>query len=238
MRGSSLETGGKRGYSFFLHKGALGQFQSLFYFNVNVLLLEAKHCPVSSECRKFIDKTVSYCHKQIIANCFDVQCTPVEKCHCCYPCIKSHADDDCLNCMEFLKTFLPAKTNLKLSKSVAAELKLALKELFHAVTMREVKVEDGLTVSVDSFIADFVKMIDEVKADSDIARMWHVKPDVASWVFSTLNEVLYGGEELSDKASSSDESEDFLDAESSSDDSEDFLDTTDDGLGHLSIYDD
>ena len=170
---------------------------------------------MSSDCRKFIDKTVSQCHRQIIANSFDVPCVPTERCLCCYPCIKSDADDGCLNCKEFLQTFLPPKSNLKLSKSVAAELKVALKELFMAVSLKDVQVEDGLSVSVDSFIADFSKMIDEVKAESDITKMWHVKPEVAGWVFSTLNEVVYGDDELLETTTSSDESEDFLDDEDS-----------------------
>ena len=76
-----------------------------------------------------------------------------------------------------------------------------------AVSLKDVQVEDGLSVSVDSFIADFSKMIDEVKAESDITKMWHVKPEVAGWVFSTLN--------VLETTTSSDESEDFLDDEDS-----------------------
>ena len=209
-----------------------------FFQNTSLVIIElfpeSKHCPASSECRKLIDKNLKKCHKQIIATCFDVQEPPCEtKCQCCYPCIRSDADDGCLNCIEFLNTFLPRKTNLKLSKSVTAELKQALHELFKSVSAKEVKVEDDLVVSCDSFLSDFLKMIDEVKTDTDIVKMWHIKPELASSIFATMNEVLYADGELSSEESSGDESEDVLDesSESSEDEVEDV------GFDHLHMYD-
>ena len=57
-----------------------------------------------------------------------------------------------MKCMEFLSVFFPPIKNIKLAKSVARELELALQELFKTIGMNEVQIEDNLSVSVDSFI--------------------------------------------------------------------------------------
>ena len=173
--------------------------------------LEAKHCPPFSDCRRFIDNVSSCCHRQIIAGCFDVPLPDSQKCNCCYVCIKTHADGGCLNCVEFLKIFFPSKKNIKLAKSVASELELALQELFKTIGMKEVQVEDNLSVSVDSFITDMIKMIDEISQAEDIEKLWHLKPDLSSWIFSTINEVVHDADEFLEEADISDVSEDSTD---------------------------
>ena len=44
------------------------------------------------------------------------------------------------SCEQFLSTFFPLKSSLKLSKSVSAELKEAIMELFNVMNVKEVKV--------------------------------------------------------------------------------------------------
>ena len=95
-------------------------------------------------------------------------------------------------------------------------------ELFAAMAVKELKVESDLVLSPINFINDFIKVIDEVKTASDIVRIWHVSPDVASRVFSIFHDVLYGDDELCDSAgSSTDESEDIFDEDSDSTDDDD-----------------
>ena len=184
---------------------------------------ESKHCPVSSDCRLLIAKTGPQCHKNVIGKFFDVENPPSDvKCLCCYECIKTHSDSGCSSCTQFLNTFLPLKTSLKLSKSVSSEVKCALLELFDAMAVKQVKVEDDLELSPTNFVSDLIKVIDEIKRATDIVDTWHVSLDLAIKVFSTLNDVLYG-EDLSDysDSDSSDESEVDVfdeDANSSEDD--------------------
>ena len=196
-------------------------------------LSEAKHCPVTSDCRMLITKTASQCHKQVVGKFFDEDYpSSVDRCVCCYVCIKSHAEEGCSSCKEFLETFFPPANSFKLSKSVSSELRFALLELFEAMSVKQVKVENDLALSITSFVADFIKVIDEVKNASDIVHIWHVSSDVASKVFSTLNDVLYG-EELYDSAgSSTDEYEDVSDEDSES------TDDDIDRLTSLEIFDD
>ena len=117
---------------------------------------------------------------------------------------------------------------------MTAELREALQELFKAVSATEVQVEDDLTVSCESFLDDFLKMIDEVNTEADIVKMWHVKPDMASSIFATMNEVVYGDDDFSSAESSIDELEDILDesSETSGDEVEDV------GFDYLHMYDD
>ena len=90
-----------------------------------------------------------------------------------------------------------------------------LKELFAAMSMKELKVENNLHLGISNFVDDFIKVIDEVKTDADIIHNWHISPAIASKVFSTLNNVLHG-DEFSDSdtsESSSGEDEDSFDEE-------------------------
>ena len=193
---------------------------------MKVLIAEAKHCPVMSECRKLLDKhSVVQCHREFIASSFDVKNTITDECKCCYACINLHAEGGCSNCIEFLESYMPSKeAKIKLSKSVAKDLKESLLELFQALSLKEVKIEDHLSVSHESFICDFIRMIDEIKNPSDICQMWRVNAELAGWIFSTVQEVLYSDvyilEEESFEDTEVDEYQDDVSDESSEDEVE------------------
>ena len=111
-------------------------------------------------------------------------------------------------------------------------------ELFDAMAVKEVKVEQNLVLTTKNFINDFVKVIDEVKAAADIVRIWHVDFDLSSKLFSTLTDVLYGDALSDTEASSSDESEDVEDDEDVLDDDSDSSNDEIDRLSLLDIFDD
>ena len=197
---------------------------------------EAKHCPPSSDTRCLITKPRSECQREVIMNFFDEKDSSDAhiKCFCFYNCIHLHADEGYSSCKEFLDTFLPASTSQKLSKSVSSEIKSALEELFAAMSVKLIQVENDLVLSISSFSKDVVKNADEINNAEDISRIWHVSSDVALKVFSILTEVIYG-DEISDSGSSSDESEDDFD--------EEYSDSSDDNEGTqqlelLDIFDD
>ena len=183
---------------------------------------EAKHCPVTSDCRALISKPIPSCQSETILKLFDENYkSEAPKCTCCYYCMKQHSDNGCEKCGEFLETFFTQKSKLKISKSVAADLKEALEELFTALRMDTLLVENELNVLTTSFIKDFIKMIDEIRSEQDIVSMWHIDPIVAQKVFLLLNDVIYGNIDVSlDSDVESDESDpdpDVLDQSSDSD---------------------
>ena len=176
----------------------------------------------------------SQCHKKIIGKFFDEDIPSSDNmCVCCYHCIKFHAEGSCSSCKEFLDTFFPTRSILKLSKSVSSELRCALKELFAAMSVKELKVESQLCLTISSFVNDFIKIVDEIKTEADIVHNWHVSSDVASKVFSTLNDVLYGEDFSDSSGSSAEEAEDVYDEETDSSDDED-----DDSYLSLVVLDD
>ena len=92
-------------------------------------------------------------------------------CQCCYVCIKLHSKDfACSSCTHFLNSYFPVRSALKLSKSVSSELKGALLDLFSVMSINELKVESNLSLGVLSFIGDFIKVVDEIKTDTDIVN--------------------------------------------------------------------
>ena len=118
---------------------------------------------------------------------------------------------------------MPQKSSLKLSKKVSSELKSALHELFEAMDVKDVAVKNNLLMSVSSFVPDLTKLVDEIKAASDISRIWHTSSEVARKVFETMEEVLHG-EDLAietDDSSDSSEEEDEYDVDSESSDADD-----------------
>ena len=121
-----------------------------------------------------------------------------EKCLCCYSCIKQHSGDGCSKCSDFIDRFFTQKNaKLKVSKTLAAELIEALEELFTALRMEVVVIEDELEVTTESFIKDFVKVLDEVRSENDLVEMWHLNPSVAHKVFMLFQEVVFGGPDFS-----------------------------------------
>ena len=184
--------------------------------NSNAQISESKHCPVASDCRKLLDiHSKVQCHRQVIAGAFDVQDLCDVKCKCCYACIVVHSKEGCDQCTQFLDIYLPSyDRKRKLSKSAGRDLKEALSGLFSVLGLEEVKVEERLSVSIESFIADYLTMVDEVKTPGDICRLWHLSFDLADWIFTTMKEVLYSGDCLLEEDDDLDEETDFGDDES------------------------
>ena len=177
------------------------------------------------------------CHRVQIGKFFDVESTFAgSSCHCCFVCIKLHSEEGCKSCQEFLSFFFPPKASLKLSKSVSEELREALADLFQALNITQVRVEDDLTVSIESFCSDFLRMVDEVKSFHDIERIWHVHSKIARAVFAILEEVLLGDSDPSDlvhnESSEDSGEEDIFDEASNSSDDETL------GFEELEMYDD
>ena len=67
--------------------------------------------------------------------------------------------------------FLPDIGEHKVSKSVSSDLKESLTDLFIAMKIDTIMVEDDLAVPVKNFIKDFVKVIDEVRTEQDIVSV-------------------------------------------------------------------
>ena len=111
---------------------------------------------------------------------------------------------------------------MKLSKSIVSEIKTGLLELFSILEVQRIQVEDSLSVGIESFIKDLVKMIDEVNTPEDIARMWHIDGNLAQWIYSTMSEILFSKEDNSEGSLTSDEedSDDLRDGFDKSDSSD------------------
>ena len=71
------------------------------------------------------------------------------------------------------------------------DLFIAFSDLFSALNTTKVHLDDCMEVSVTSFINDFLKNIDEIKVEEDIVQLWQVKKEIASMLFSLLNELFH-----------------------------------------------
>ena len=144
----------------------------------------------------------------------------VEKCHCCYICIKSHSVEGCDKCHSFLDAFLPSKKIKKLKKSTDKEVDSALSDLFSVMNLSHLKVENRLSLSKYSFVKDLKRKIDEIKCPNDIVDFWHVPMQVAVNIFAVLQEVIFDDQNApmsyfeGGNADSSTESEDDCDSDS------------------------
>ena len=155
-----------------------------------MILSESKHCPVYSDCRTLIATPLPQCQTDIMLKLFDDRCESIlVKCHCCFCCIRKHSEDGCRSCIEFLNNFFPPISKLKLRNSVSSELKAALRELFTAMEVSSIKVEEKLDLNVASFIVDFVRVLDEIREPNDIVKLWHVSYETAKKIFSIFNAV-------------------------------------------------
>ena len=189
----------------------------LAFYIIN-FVAENRHCPVESSCRELISKSTK-CHSAALLHHFTSSTDEWEHpipCYCCYNCIKSHSDNQCLACEDFLSRFLPNASHLKLKKSVAAELQESLLELFTVLGVKKVKVEKVLDVDCDSFIKDLLRIMDEIKSAVDITRLWHVDPKLAQRVFAVIRDVLGTGNMMDDLEICKDSSDDESDSEDSS----------------------
>ena len=133
------------------------------------------------------------------------------KCSCCYSCMKQHSLDGCDHCFGFLAKFFPQKPKVRVSKSVGAELKESIVDLFTAMRMDCVLIENDLKVTLSSFAKDFIKMADEIKSKDDIVSLWHIDPLVARKLFDLFNEVVFGVVDTSDVSDVSDSDSDVAD---------------------------
>ena len=115
----------------------------------------------------------------------------LDKCKCCFSCIKTHSESGCQVCRYFLETYFPRNNSVKGKKSVYAELKHALTELFEAMNVKSLRVEADLEIDCSSFICDFLRVVDQVKSFEDIEKLWHVERKVAINVFSIFDDVLH-----------------------------------------------
>ena len=97
--------------------------------------------------------------------------------------------DGCLDCQSFLETYMPA-TGGKKSKSVRKLLFEALEELFTAMGIDRLMIDDQYPVSTASFISDFVKLIDEVNSSTDLVKIWHIDHNIASQIYTLFTEVI------------------------------------------------
>ena len=62
-----------------------------------------------------------------------------------------------MQCSSFLDTFIPQKSTIKVNKSVAADLTDGLKELFSALRLDHLLIENQFKVKIDNFIKDFIR---------------------------------------------------------------------------------
>ena len=193
MRGGAAETGGDRGISFFLHKGTLGKFIVFFddYCYYMILVSESKHCPSTSDCRDLITKPLPICQTKTLIQMFDKDVNvQLEECSCCFGCIHRHSNEGCLVCLNFIHRYFPSAASNKHKKSVYDEMKCALTDLFSALELSNIRVENDLSLDCKSFIKDLLRVVDEVQCSQDIVRLWHIDKSVAVKIFSVLQSVL------------------------------------------------
>ena len=194
---------------------------------------ESKHCPPSCDTRELLSRPPK-CQTRIFLDLFDSKFKDdldLPSCKCCYNCISSHSSK-CQDCQLFLERFFPRVSVVKVGRSVAAEIKEALSELFQAMELVNVKIENNLQISCQSLINDVLRMVDEIKKPEDIVKIWHIDIQLAVKVFSVLFDVLFGSDEDSfddqttleqedsdsDTDDECDEDSDVLDPSTSSDD--------------------
>lgn len=184
------------------------------------LFTEAKHCPAASDVRALIAKPLPRCQSETTMRFFDENfVSKVPECVCCFSCIRDHGNNGCVKCAEFIHTYFTQNEKLKVSKSAARDLIEALEELFAALRISTILVENELQVSTTSFIKDFVKMIDEIKCANDIVNTWHIDTVVAEKVFLLFEEVIFvdQGAISEEFKNETDEDSDILDLSSDSD---------------------
>ena len=127
------------------------------------------------------------------------------KCSCCFSCIQQHGLNGCDRCSDLIEKYFHHDKKVKVTKSMAVELKLAIEELLAARGLDTLLIEGELDVTIPSFAKDFVKCIDEIEGHNDIVEMWHIDPSLASELFLLFKEIVYG-----DPVIDSDEEEEYL----------------------------
>ena len=111
-------------------------------------------------------------------------------CECCYSCISNHAAVGCGKCALFLETYIPVRNQHAYSKSIRKGLKFALTELFEALNITSIEIETRLTLTVQNFTDDFIKVYDEIAGPVDIQSMWHVPQELAMDIYAVCIDFL------------------------------------------------
>lgn len=120
----------------------------------SIPISEAKHCPVTSDCRALITKPLPPCQSEVIMKLFDenYKSDNVKPCFCCYSCIESHSHEGCLDCQVFLAEYFPGTGRHGVNKSVSRELNNALQDLFNVLKLGSILIESEFEVPSRSFI--------------------------------------------------------------------------------------
>ena len=79
---------------------------------------------------------------------------------------------------------------MKFNKSVKSELRSGLCDLFDALEIGTILVEETLEMTVSSFTEDFIKAVDEITEPGDIVKLWHISLEMAQNIFSVFNDVM------------------------------------------------
>ena len=121
---------------------------------------EAKHCPVTSDCRALITKPLPPCQSEVIMKLFDenFKSDNIRKCFCCYSCIVSHSQEGCLDCQVFLAEFFPGTGNHRVNGSVSRDLRNALQDLFSVLKLGSILIENKFEVTSHSFIKGILSL--------------------------------------------------------------------------------
>ena len=83
-----------------------------------------------------------------------------------------------------------------------------MEEIFAAMGIETLLVEQEFELSTGSFTRDFIKNCDEIRTVQDIVDMWHIESSVAESLYLLFNEVVFGKLNFdSDENLESDESE-------------------------------
>ena len=110
-----------------------------------------------------------------------------------------------------------APKSQKLTKSVATEVREALKELFSTLGNNTLMVEGDLEIKTDSFINDFLKMSDEIKSAVDVVNLWHIDQSIAQKLFMLFDEIVFGNFDTLTDDSDPESDSDALDLSSDDD---------------------
>ena len=116
-------------------------------------------------------------------------------CTCCYQCIKRHGENGCPDCSQFIATYFTKYCKRKIKRSTSADIKTALKELFEALGIEKIMVENSLEIPPHSFIKDFIHMCDEIHGAMDIVDLWHIDVSLAADVYKLYIDILESIEE-------------------------------------------
>ena len=177
LRGSQQTSNAERGFAFFFQKGTVA----------------AIHCPPGSDCRSLIMDPLPKCQTRCLYQYFDTDFhMDITPCQCCYSCISMDAKNGCRSCVTFLETYLPQKVSKAKCSSLKKGLKAALLELFEGLGISTIEVETRLSLDVDNFTSDFIKIYDEIDCPSAIQSLWHIPEELANDLFEVSSEFLEG----------------------------------------------